>query len=248
MKVTNRYVAFLVHILISFFLFVFLAAIIKFLWFPGFLFEVDGGWDGIKLIVGVDVVIGPLLTLFVYNINKPELKRDLLIIGLLQCICLVGGMIVVERVRPIAVIYTNSTFFTASRQRFEDAGVDISTIPLLQESKPVWIGVMLPSDPAEKAIVYTQAKMLGGLDMSTDLYKPYSSVLETLASDGASLMEAEQKGLNIPGKWKDVSDVRVFNLKTRYLVGFVLVNIKSGEVLELVSKAQTTTKAGINPP
>lgn len=74
--VKNRFQAFGIHLLISFILFLFLAAIIKFFWYPGLLFETEGGWEGIKLIAGVDLVIGPLLTLIVYNIKKPELKQD----------------------------------------------------------------------------------------------------------------------------------------------------------------------------
>lgn len=241
MNVTNRFVAFSIHLVISFFLFIVLAAIIKFLWFPGFLFEADGGWDGIKLIIGVDIVIGPLLTLFVYNINKPELKRDLAIIGLLQCLCLFGGMVVVEGVRPIAVIYTNSTFYTATRQRFEDVGVDTNTIPLLKEPKPVWIGVRLPSDPAQKTMILAQAKLLGGVDMSTDLYQPYVTVLDVLLVEGASVTEARKKGLMISSKWMDRSGVRVFNLKTRYIIGYVIVDVESGNVLEVVSKLPNKT-------
>lgn len=236
MMVTNRFVAFSIHLGISFVLFLMLAAIIRYVWFPSVLFEADGGWDGIKLIIGVDIVIGPLLTLFVYNINKPELKRDLSIIGCLQALCLVGGMIVVEQARPIAIIYGNSTFFTASRQRYEDIKVDISTIPLLREPKPVWISVRMPVDKAEKGVVMAQAKMLGGLDMSTDLYQPYSEGLSALRVEGASTSEADKLGLLIPEEWTNNDKIRVFNLRTRDLNGNVAVDTSNGEILGLLSK------------
>lgn len=242
MRVASRFVAFGIHLGISFLLFVVLAAVIKCVWFPGLLFEADGGWDGIKLIIGVDLVIGPLLTLFVYNINKPELKRDLSIIGCLQVLCLAGGMLVVENARPIAIIYGNSTFYTASRQRYEDIKVDIKTIPMLRETKPVWISIRMPADKAEKGIVMAQAKMLGGLDMSTDLYQPYADGLSALRVEGASTSEADKMGLEIPEEWTNNDKIRVFNLRTRDLKGNVAVDISNGEILGLLSKKKAAPK------
>lgn len=75
----NRYQAFAVHLLISFVLFVFLASIIYFIWYPGFLFWAAGGIDGMKLIAGVDLVIGPFLTLCLYRVGKKGLKFDMAI-------------------------------------------------------------------------------------------------------------------------------------------------------------------------
>lgn len=236
MSVTNRYLAFLIHISISFLLFVMLALIIKFVWFPGVLFETDGGWDGIKLIIGVDLVIGPLLTLLVYNVKKPELRRDLAMIGLLQLLCVTGGMAVVEYVRPVAVIYANSTFFTASRQRFEEVKVDIASLPLLQGTKPVWVSVKLPKERAEKSIIYMQAKALGGLDMSTDLYQPYREGLSALAEEGSTGADAAAKGLAVADEWMNDKQVRIYNLRTRYAMTQVAVDVTTGEILGLVKK------------
>lgn len=77
----NRWQAFAVHIGINAVIFIVLAAIILFIWYPGFLFQTDGGWQGIRLIAGVDFIIGPMLTLIVYKLGKPRLKMDLMLIG-----------------------------------------------------------------------------------------------------------------------------------------------------------------------
>ncbi len=71
-RIHNRYQAFGLHLGISFLIFMILASIIIFFWYPGFLFSTDGGWQGIRLIAGVDLVIGPFLTLMIYKNNTSD--------------------------------------------------------------------------------------------------------------------------------------------------------------------------------
>ena len=40
-------------------------------WYPEPFFNASGGWQGLKLVILVDLVLGPLLTLIVYNRKKP---------------------------------------------------------------------------------------------------------------------------------------------------------------------------------
>ena len=59
-------------------------ALILGLWFPGPLFEAAGGLGLLYLLVGVDVVLGPLLTMIVFKPGKPGLKLDVAVIGTLR--------------------------------------------------------------------------------------------------------------------------------------------------------------------
>jgi hypothetical protein len=79
--------AFAIHFGISFLIFIGLAYFVVAIWYPGFFFESDGGWEGMRIIVGVDLVLGPLLTLIVYKHGKPGLRFDLTLIGLVQTVC-----------------------------------------------------------------------------------------------------------------------------------------------------------------
>lgn len=117
-----------------------LAALI-YRWYPGVLFQYDGGLEGIQLIAGVDLVIGSLLTLLVFNRAKKSLKMDLSIIGALQIICLIGGMWTVYQTRPVAVVYADGAFRSFPYQYFKDANVDITQQPLLNAKWPVWVYV-----------------------------------------------------------------------------------------------------------
>ena len=67
----SRFKAFGIHLGISFVIFVFLAYLVVMEWYPGLLFDTDGGWRGMRIIIAVDLVLGPLLTLVVYRAGKP---------------------------------------------------------------------------------------------------------------------------------------------------------------------------------
>ena len=87
----NRWKAFGIHLAISLVVFLALLGIIILLWYPGILFSIDGGWEGLKIVMGVDVVLGPLLTLVVFKVGKPGLKFDLTCIAVAQIACMVTG-------------------------------------------------------------------------------------------------------------------------------------------------------------
>jgi len=101
----TRFHAFSYHMTISLVIFFALSYVIVELWYPDFFFAIDGGWEGIQLIIGVDLILGPVLTLVVFKLGKPGLKFDLFCIGLLQMLCLSAGVYVVYSERPIFFIY-----------------------------------------------------------------------------------------------------------------------------------------------
>ena len=63
----NRYSASAIHLAISLLVFLSFIAVLYFLWIPGDLFFMDGGWQGVKLVAMVDLVLGPLLTLLLFK-------------------------------------------------------------------------------------------------------------------------------------------------------------------------------------
>ena len=45
-------------------------------WFPGYLFELENVWQGLRILVPVDAILGPLLTLIIFVPGKKGLKGD----------------------------------------------------------------------------------------------------------------------------------------------------------------------------
>lgn len=90
-----------------------LAAVLVFMvWFPYPYGEVAGGNGLFRLILSVDVVLGPLLTFVVFNRAKPhkELWRDLSVIVSLQLAALAYGLYTVYQARPIYLVHEVDRF------------------------------------------------------------------------------------------------------------------------------------------
>jgi hypothetical protein len=108
----NRYQAFAVHMAISLVIFFILLVCITQYWYPGILFDTGNGWKAIGIIIGIDLILGPLLTLIVFNHNKNSLKFDLWVIALVQAVALIYGTWTIHQTRPIALAFINSSFLT----------------------------------------------------------------------------------------------------------------------------------------
>lgn len=230
----TRYKAFAVHLLLSFLLFLVLAAVIKFLWYPSVLFEVDGGWEGIKLIAGVDLVIGPLLTLIVYNPAKKELRRDLATIGGLQVVCIVAGMLAVHHVRPVSVVYFDGVYATLGADDYRSREIDPGAVPLLNAGWPAWLSLRQPEDAAQREAVVLAWQLMGGAAFEVELYQPYADAIGLLKQGGYSLDEAQEQGISLPQSAPE--SARVYSISARYGTFPVLVDSRSGEIITLLQQ------------
>lgn len=123
------------------------------LWYPAPYGELVGGRALFLLIVAVDVVCGPLLTLIVWDRRKPrrELWRDIGAIVLIQLLALGYGLASAIQARPVFLAFEGNRFRVVRAPDVEMA--DIAQAPAdlrhLSLSGPRLIGVRLvqPSDP-----------------------------------------------------------------------------------------------------
>jgi hypothetical protein len=85
-----------------------LAALLVFVqWYPYPYRAISGGRELFLILVTVDVLMGPLITLMIFNRAKPrrELRRDLAIVGLLQLAALAYGLWTVFLARPVHLVF-----------------------------------------------------------------------------------------------------------------------------------------------
>ena len=81
------------------------------LWYPRPYFHAAGGQTLLLLLIGVDVVVGPLLTLIVFDPRKKRLKFDLAVIAVLQVAALAyGGYDHVRRAARVYVAFVGDRF------------------------------------------------------------------------------------------------------------------------------------------
>ena len=123
-------------------------------WYPSPFAGMAGGTRLFLLLVIVDVFIGPLLTAVAMSPGKPkaELRRDLVVIVLLQLAAFGYGLNTVALARPVALV------FEVDRMRLVSAAdIDPTT---LEQAPPAWralpwsgprlLAVDKPTDPEEQ--------------------------------------------------------------------------------------------------
>jgi hypothetical protein len=169
----NRFKAFSIHLGVSLGIFIVLLLLIVFVWYPQPYFAADGGWQGIRIIAGVDLVIGPLLTLIVFKPGKPGLKFDLTAIALAQTLALVVGVGLVYGQRTAMVVFADGEFYSLNHGQIEAAGAGADAILRASAAAPAYAYVRTPED--KKALLAEKMKILGGgsmLFLRGDLYAP----------------------------------------------------------------------------
>jgi hypothetical protein len=90
-----------------------LAALLVFgIWYPYPYRDISGGRDLFMLVVSVDVVLGPLITLAIFDRRKPwaELRRDLFVVVILQVSALGYGLWTVAMARPVHLVFEIDRF------------------------------------------------------------------------------------------------------------------------------------------
>lgn len=106
----NRFQAFAIHLAFSLVILAVIILLITQVWYPDILFALAGGFGAVVLVSGIDLILGPVLTLIVYDVKKKSLKFDLAVILVIQLCALGGGVYSITYDRPIAVIYDGIGF------------------------------------------------------------------------------------------------------------------------------------------
>lgn len=156
-----------------------LAAFLVFrLWYPFPYHELSGGRELFLLVVSVDVVCGPLLTMVLFNPAKPrgELWRDLGLIGFVQLAALAYGLFAVWTARPLFLVQEVDRFKVVLAPSLESDAV--AALP--EALRPKWlsgpkiVAIRLPKDNAERDKVMFES-VQGGRDFAErpEFYLPY---------------------------------------------------------------------------
>jgi len=101
-----------IHLGFSAFIAALAAALVFLVWYPGFFSVLAGGSGLFVLITSVDVALGPLITLAVFDRGKPrrELLRDLTVVSALQLAALAYGLHTMYVVRPVVMALEDDRF------------------------------------------------------------------------------------------------------------------------------------------
>lgn len=251
----NRWQALLIHLGVCAVLYVVLLYLIVFRWYPQPYFAADGGWLGVQIITGVDLVLGPLLTFLVYRRGKRGLKLDLALIAAFQTVALVWGTWLVYDQRTAAVVYSSGRFQTLNMDQVVDAGERGVQVVSEATTRPPYIFVRMPTDKKERLKITARSANSGvPLSMLGDRYELMDSEnrmeiltsaldIERLVEDNAEDRAELDAFLAKHGGRSD--DYAFVTLSCRYRFHMLALNRKDGAVVDALNIRPT---ARFTPP
>ena len=145
----TRMKAFLIHFCLSFLIVSTCVAVVFVAWYPGFYFHVFDATGVLKILVAVDLVLGPLLTLLLFKPGKPGLVFDLCVIAALQLGALVYGMHVTYTQRPYFTVFAVDRFEVLTASDVDTAKVAPEILEARTWKEPALVVAVLPEDPRE---------------------------------------------------------------------------------------------------
>lgn len=162
-----------VHLLVTAVVAGFAAALVMLVWYPYPYGHVAGGRELFLLVVGVDLVCGPILTMVIYDRRKSvaELTRDLGVVVAIQLLALVYGLHTAWQARPLFLVHEVDRFRVITWPDYLGADIDPSIANLPPELQPrllagpVLVGTRPPRDEEEKTQVMLES-ISGGRDFS----------------------------------------------------------------------------------
>src|ERR1022692_3831778 len=134
------------------------------LWYPPPYFDAMGGGILLTLIVGCDVVLGPLITLIIFKSGKKGLKTDLAIIGCVQLAALAYGSYTIFIARPVFTVFAVDRFEVVAANAIKREELAKATSPAfstLSLTGPRVVAARIPSDPQDRSRITTES-LAGG--------------------------------------------------------------------------------------
>jgi len=170
----------LVHLLISFFLVSSVFAFVLLVCYPGPYFNAMGVGTLLIVLAAVDVGLGPLITLIIFNPAKRWLKFELAFVALMQLSALTYGVVTVFVGRPAYLVFDENGLFTlVSAYQIPEIELRKMHYPSLPMTGPKLVGARIPATKAERK-KYIAEVMEAHVDLPRMLqyHVPYETVID----------------------------------------------------------------------
>jgi hypothetical protein len=215
--------AFAIHLLISLIIFLILLYLLMRVWYPGELFYIDGGLQGLKIIAPVDLVLGPALTLILYRPWKKSLAFDMSVVALIQILALGYGVYSAHSQRTAAIVFAgDSRFETISLKEMKTANKEIEALSLqpLRVAELGRMPALFYVTPFEDFGKYLEGVLNGQPELRerSDRYIPLDQAFDRIVAKRVALSE-DGEIVEIPASGNDaISDqsLNQFKIKARY--------------------------------
>ncbi|MEI6547065.1 MAG: TfpX/TfpZ family type IV pilin accessory protein [Burkholderiales bacterium] len=235
-----------IHLSLSALLAAAVLALVLLTWYPQPLPQLLGVGSILLIMLGVDVVLGPLFTLIVFDRRKKRLAWDLATIAALQLAALAYGLYTLHQGRPAYVVLVKDRFEIVSPADITPPDLVAAKDNPFAQSRiggPRWVAVRMPDSASERQTIMMEA-LESGRDMQHHprFYADYESQVGEAMT--RSLQLSKLRSLN-PSSSNDIdaavaasglseSALRYFPMRGPAADGAVLVSQADGRVLKVL--------------
>lgn len=230
-----------VHLAISALIALAAIGIIFFAWYPGALSGAQGVDRLVLILIGVDVILGPLMTAIIYVPGKWGLKFDLVVIAAMQTAALLYGLEAIHGGRPAYVVFNVDRFDVIA---YQDVNKDsLSRVPEGMGRSfwgPKTVAAVLPADSEKRADILFSA-IGGGADLAQlpEYFVPVEAERPSMIKRQRPMDELRKLNELNDEQWNDVlASFGRSELELGYLPlaanardGAVVIDAQSGEIL-----------------
>lgn len=196
----ERLVAAAIHFAITLIVALAAAGLIFFVWFPAGLENIIGGKSLFLLVVCSDLILGPLISLVIFNRKKSRkhLIADYVVVGIVQLFALAYGLYVVADSRPVFVGFAIERIEVVSALELDDS--DLREASNQKYKIRSWFGPQFvfmekPTTAVENTNLIFSA--LGGKDIQLfpKYYRDYSGAVAEIQKKCRPLSMLDRKNL-----------------------------------------------------
>lgn len=237
MGLSARVKFFICHLTVSIFIALLIIILIFYIWYPDPLSKALGVQHLFLILIMIDVIVGPILSLTVYNEKKKSLKMDLAIIIIIQISAFLYGFYTIFLGKPAWIAFNRTGFEVVTvidLLEVKDSKENINTIPW---GMPKWVAISGFNDVNQQnkdqdselmgnPVVYQSSRYVN-IGLAVNSIRNNSRTLDKLNAfnDEAKIQEILKNYPEVSG-W--------LPLIAHQLDMVVLVNKEKGEVVKIV--------------
>lgn len=150
-----------IHALLSLTIAAIISVVVFKIWFPGPIANITSSSSLYWLVIGIDVICGPLLLLIIWNPKKPrmELITDAAVVAAIQLAALGYGIWTIYQIRPVHIVFETDRLRLINAKEIDPA--DLAAAPERWKNLPL-LGPELLSTREPK----NGPEMLRSIDLS----------------------------------------------------------------------------------
>ncbi len=237
--------AFLIHLSISTLVVGTVLAVIYFLWYPDPYLRISGAAKVIGMLIGVDLILGPSLTLMLFKPKKPGLVFDLSVIAVVQLAALVYGAASIYEERPYYLVFSVDRFEVVPQKDVDTSLIESEPLKTKPWAAPILAVARLPEDLEEQQQLLME--ILEGkpdIERRPEYWSPYEESVDLVMERAKPLVELKVEDerirhriaelsrrypdknrlLYLPGNWKTHAFTLVLDGATKKPIGTILAD------------------------